>query len=194
MKRAIIIHCWDGYPKYCWYPQTKKELEEADFNVQVPLMPDNHSPKLSTWLPKLKETVKDSDQDLFLIGHSSGCITILRYLETLKADQKVGGVILVAPFTDDLGFEELKNFFQTPIDFAKIKTKSDHFVTIFSDNDPYVPLTHTDVFKEKLNAKVIIKHNMGHFSGPADDTQSVTSLPDVTKTVIEIEHISKRGT
>ena len=27
MKRAIIVHCWDGYPEYCWYPYVKKELE-----------------------------------------------------------------------------------------------------------------------------------------------------------------------
>lgn len=186
MKRAIIVHCWDGYPKYCWYPQTKKELEKIGFEVQVPSMPEANAPKLSLWLPKLQEVIKKPNENLFLIGHSSGCITILRYLETLEDNQRVGGVILVAGFTDNLGFEELKNFFQTPIDFDKIKTKSVHFITIHSDNDPYVPLKHADIFKEKLKAEVIIKHNMGHFSGPADKTESITSLPDVTESILEM--------
>lgn len=26
MKRAIIVHCWDGYPEYCWYQSVKKDL------------------------------------------------------------------------------------------------------------------------------------------------------------------------
>lgn len=31
MKRVILVHCWEGYPDYCWYPQTEKELEEKGF-------------------------------------------------------------------------------------------------------------------------------------------------------------------
>ena len=47
MNRVIIIHCWEGYPEYCWYPQTKKELEKEGFEVRVPEMPETISPKLS---------------------------------------------------------------------------------------------------------------------------------------------------
>jgi len=183
MKRALIIHCWDGYPEYCWYPQTKRELEEQGFTVSVPEMPETHAPQLSLWLPKLKEVIGNPDENLFLIGHSSGCITILRYLEQLGPDQKVGGVVLVAGFTDDLGYEELKNFFETPIDFEKIKTKAKQFVVIASDDDPYVPLKHADILQDKLGADVIIKHSMGHFSGASNEEGSCTSLPEVTDTI-----------
>lgn len=98
----------------------------------------------------------------------------------------IGGVVMVAGYTDDLGFKELENFFETPIDFEKIKTKTSHFVAIHSDNDPYVDLKYGDILKEKLGAKLIVKHNMGHFSGPADDSQSVTSLPDVIEAILEM--------
>lgn len=188
MKRVVIVHCWDGYPNYCWYPQTKKELEAKGFEVAVPVMPETDLPRLSLWLPKLKEVIGDPNEDLYLVGHSAGVITILRFLEQLKDDQKVGGVVMVAGFTDNLGYEELKNFFESPIDFEKIKSKSKHFVAIHSDNDPYVPLKHGDMFKERLRAKLIVKHNMGHFSGPVDDTKSVTSLPEVSETILEIEN------
>lgn len=183
MKRVIIVHCWDGYPAYCWYPDTKKTLEAEGFQVLVPEMPETNAPKLSLWLPKLQELVGEPDEETYLVGHSSGCITILRYLEQLKEKQKIGGAVLVAGFTDDLGYEELKNFFETPIDFEKIKTKANHLVAIHSDNDPYVPLKHGDIFKEKLGAEVIIKHEMGHFSGPADRTESITSLPEVAEAI-----------
>lgn len=186
MKKAVIVHCWGGYPNYCWYPQTKKELEKKGFEVIVPEMPETDSPKLSLWLPKLQEVATVPNDDLYLIGHSAGVITIIRYLENLGDGERVGGVVFVAGFTNDLGFPELKNFFENPIDFGKIKLKAKNFVAIHSDNDPYVALKFGDVFKEKLNAKVIIKHDMKHFSGEIDDEESCTSLPDVSEQILKI--------
>lgn len=186
MKRAVIVHCWDGTPNYCWYPQTKKELEEKGFKVEVPQMPETNLPKLSLWLPKLKEVVGEPDEDLYLIGHSSGCITIMRYLEQLSSDLMIGGVVLVAGFTDDLGYKELSNFFETPINFEKIKQHCKNFVAINSDNDPYVDVKYGKEFEEKLGAKLIIKHNMGHFSGPVDNEESCTNLPDVANEALKM--------
>lgn len=186
MKRAVIVHCWEGVADYCWYSRTKKELEGHGFHVDVPLMPETALPKLSLWLPKLQEVTESPDGDLFLNGHSAGCITIMRYLETLQDDERIGGVVFVAGFTDDLGFNELKNFFTTQIDFKKIKTKAKKFVAIHSDNDPYVALKYGEILKEKLRAEFIIKHNMKHFSGSFDDEESCTSLPDVTEAILKM--------
>ncbi len=186
MERVVIVHCWGGSPNYCWYPETKKELEEKGFKVSVPEMPDTENPKLSLWLPKLQEVAPNPNEDLFLVGHSAGVITILRYLENLLNSEKVGGVVFVAGFTDDLGFPELKNFFEEQINFEKIKSKAKHFVAIASDNDPYVPLKYADILREKLGAEVIIKHDMKHFSGEIDSAESCTSLPNVTKAIEEM--------
>jgi len=185
MQKAIIIHCWGGYPDYCWYPQTKKELEEKGYEVIVPEMPEADEPKLALWLPMLQSIAPNPNENLHLIGHSAGCITIMRYLEQLSDTQKVGRVIFVAGFTDDLGYKELKNFFTTPIQFEKIRTKAKNFTVIHSDNDPYVDLKHADIFKEKLGADVIIKHNMRHFSGNRDKEKSCVSLPEVTGALIK---------
>ncbi len=183
-KKVIIVHCWEGYPDYCWYPATKKELELKGYEVLVPEMPETANPKLKAWLPVLKEAVGIPTESTFLIGHSLGCITIMRYLEALSDNEKVGGVVFVAGFTDDLGFKELTNFFIAPIDFGKIKTKASQFTAIASDDDPYVPLKYSDILKEKLGAKVIIKHNMQHFSGPIDNEESCVALPDVTNAIM----------
>lgn len=191
MKRVVIIHCWDGYPEYCWYPQTKKELEDKGFKIEVPLMPETNLPKLSLWLPKLQEVADEPNEDLYLVGHSAGVITILRYLEKLEEGKKVGGVVMVSGFTDNLGYEELKNFFETPIDFERVKTKSKYFVAIHSDNDPYVPLKYGDIFKEELRAKLIVKHDMRHFSGPVDETQSIISLPEVSASILEMSSLGQ---
>jgi predicted alpha/beta hydrolase family esterase len=186
MNRAIIVHCWEGIPNYCWYPWLKRELESKGFHVEVPAMPDTDHPRQDAWVPKLREVIGEPDEGLILIGHSVGCITILRYLERLKPDQRIKGVILVAGFTDDLGYEELKNYFETPIDFETIKSCCPKFIAIHSDNDPYVDMKHADIFKEKLDAKIIVKKEMGHFSGEIEDEQACTELPDVLEIALHI--------
>jgi len=184
MSRAIIVHCWDGYPNYCWYPSVKEELEKINFKVEVPAFPHTDAPTEKDWVPFLANIIGEPDEDLFLIGHSVGCITILRYLETLGEGRAVGGVVLVAGFTDDIGYSELTNYFEDPVDFEKIKSRSKgEFVAIHSDNDPYVDLKYGDILRDKLGARLIVKHNMEHFSGPIGEEASCTELPDVVEAV-----------
>ncbi|MDP2669042.1 MAG: alpha/beta hydrolase [bacterium] len=188
MKRAIIIHCWSDYPEYCWYPYAKRELEKQGFEVIVPAMPDTDEPMLSKWLPKLREVAGSVNENTYLIGHSAGCITIMRFLELLPDNQRVGGVIFVAGFTDDLGFAELKNFFVVPLNFEKIKSKAKSFIAIASDDDPYVPFDRKDILKERLGAEIIIKHGVKHFSGAADGDAACTELSEVVEAVLRIDN------
>ena len=72
------------------------------------------------------------------------------------------------------------------LEVEKRKQKANKFVAIHSDDDPYVPLKHGDIFKEKLGAELIVKHGMKHFSGPVDKEDSCTELPDVVESVLKI--------
>jgi hypothetical protein len=137
---------------------------------------------MDKWVLHLAELVGKPTENDYFIGHSLGCITILRYLEQIEESQKVGGAILIAGFTDDLGYKELSSFFQKPINFSKIKSRSKEFIAIHSDNDPYVALSYGDILKEKLDAKLIIGHNMKHFSG--DD--NITELPVALGAILDI--------
>lgn len=191
MKRAVVVHCWEGYPEYCWYPWVKKELEGKGFQVEVGAFPDTEKPNLNAWLPKLREVIGEPDEELFLIGHSLGCATIMRYLETLSENQKIGGVVFVAGFNENVGYDEIQSFFETPVDLEKIEGRvKNGFVAIHSDDDPYVDLKYADVFKEKLGAEIIIKHNAKHFSGAIEDEKSCTQLPDV---VLSIEKMTEQS-
>jgi predicted alpha/beta hydrolase family esterase len=179
VKRAVIVHCWGGNTDYAWYPWAKAQLEDLGYQVTVPNMPDPDPPILATWLPHLKEVIGQPDEELVLIGHSIGTVTIMRYLESLESGQ-VGKIILVAGFTDQLGFRELENFFETRLDYSKIRDKSKNgFVTIQSDDDPFVSEQYGERLKDELGAILVIKHNAGHMSGAVDGEQSCTELPEV---------------
>jgi uncharacterized protein len=180
MKRAVIIHCWGGSSNYAWYPWLKSQLEKRDYHVTTPDMPHTDEPKLIEWLPKLKEIVGVPDDELLLVGHSLGTVTIMRYLEGLSEDQHIYKAILVAGFTDQLGFKELENFFESRLDFEKIRPKAKNgFVSIQSDDDPFISRQYGARLHEELGATLIIKHNAKHMSGPADGEASCTELPEV---------------
>jgi uncharacterized protein len=166
MKRAVIVHCWSGYPEYAWYPWAKAELKKRGYRVSVPQMPDPDTPKLDKWLPRLERAIGEPDKQLLLIGHSIGTVTIMRYLESLPSDHQAGKVILVAAFTDQIGYQELENFFDTRLNYTAIKAKSaGGFVVIQSDDDPYVSEQYGKRLVAELGAKLIVKHRAGHMSG-----------------------------
>ena len=179
MKKAHIIHGWTGYPENNWFPWLKKKLEEIGYQVTIPSMPTPEAPKIETWVGKLKEVVEPGE-DSILIGHSMGCQTILRYLETLD-DEKFKAVYLVAGFVylTDAAYEDENDekiagpWNNTPLNWEKIKKHSDKFIAIFCEEDPVVEVANSKYFKEKLGAKIIIEHNKGHF----DDAANVRELP-----------------
>ncbi|MFH0949150.1 MAG: alpha/beta hydrolase [Candidatus Aenigmatarchaeota archaeon] len=181
-KKAFLIHGWEGHPEHGWWPWLKNKLEKEGFSVFVPAMPDTNHPKMDAWVNHLTKIVETPNKDCYFVGHSLGCITILRYLETLKLNENIGGAVLVAGFSDDLEFKELDSFFTKSIDWKKIKAHCKKIVAIHSDNDPYVPLKHGDIFKEKLGVELIVQHNMKHFSG--DD--GIIELPVALESVLKI--------
>ena len=195
MKRAIIVHCWGGTPNYCWYPTVKHELEKQDFVVEVPAMPETDEPKLKLWLPKLQETIGEPSEELYLIGHSAGCVTIMRYLEQLPEGTKIGGIVLVAGFTDNLGFDELSNFFQTPLDVPALKNKLVNVaVLIHSDDDPYVPVSFGEELRDNLGGELVVLHGLKHMSGPVDNEDSCDQLPSVIEAITKLSPIRSRHT
>ena|SRR4030042_501921 len=180
-KKVFIVHGWDGYPKEGWFPWLKKELEQRGFRVQVPSMPESTEPKIKTWVQHLAEIVGNADENTFFVGHSIGCQAILRYLENLPADKKIGGAIFVAGWFTLMNLEtdeekEIASpWIETPIDFEKVKQHTNKFFAVFSDNDDFVPANNKETFEQKLGAQTAIEHNKGHFSG----NDEVTEIPIV---------------
>lgn len=193
-KHAIIIHGWDGSPEDCWFPYLKQELEKRGFDVDVPAMPSPNHPKMQEWVSKLHETIKVSDENTFLIGHSIGCQTILRYLDALKGEEKIGGVVLVAGwvtlYTSAISTREEKQiakpWIEAPFNWQNVKKRANYFTAIFSDNDKCVPLEHNKItFEINLNAKTIIEHEKGHFSGE----DNIKELPSALNAVLEMSRL-----
>src|SRR5258708_24943751 len=86
-----------------WYLQVKKELEKLGLDVIAKNMPDPNLARKQFWLPFIEEHVKDQSSSI-LVGHSSGAVAILRYLEENKAE----GIVLVGASHTDLNDKKEK--------------------------------------------------------------------------------------
>lgn len=153
-------------------------------------MPDSDNPKVSTWVPYMAKVVGKVDKDTYFIGHSVGCFTILHYLETLKKDEKIGGCVFVGPWLKLKEWEGetdeekkiVKHWENSKLDFYKIKQHSPKYVAIFSDNDPFVPLSNGDAYRKELGAKVVVEHDKGHFN----DESNIKKLPSALEALLAI--------
>ncbi len=179
MKKAILVHGWDGSPDEAWFPWLKDKLEARGYQVEAPSMPETGEPVIEKWVPYLKNVVGQSDRGTCFVGGSIGCQTIMRYLETLPQRVKVGPVVFVAGwFTlENLEGPEseaiAKPWIETPIDLAKVRSHLTKLVCFFSDDDPWVPLEKNRAkFEQELGAKVIVQQGKGHFD-------ELTELPEV---------------
>lgn len=187
-KRVFIIHGWEGYPEEGWFPWLKTELEQRGFLVTVPAMPNPAEPKIEVWIPFLSKIVGQVDENTYFVGHSIGCQTIIRYLQTLPLGTKIGGAVFVAGWYNlrNLETEEEKEiagpWVNEPRDDKKISEVINRAIAIFSDDDPFVIPENQQSWKDRVGAKIIIEHNRGHFSG----SDGVTELPSALESVLEI--------
>lgn len=171
MKRVIIVHGWGGSSQGDWMPWAKAELEKMGYQILLPDLPDTDNPKIERWVPYLAQVVGEVRESDILIGHSMGCQTILRFLESLPEGKKVDKAILVAgfgPYLKGLTGEEqqiAQPWLDAPLDLDKVRTKANNFVAIFSDNDPVVPMDENKkIFEENLGAQIFVEHSKGHFN------------------------------
>ncbi|MFA6095748.1 MAG: alpha/beta fold hydrolase [Candidatus Paceibacterota bacterium] len=166
-KRIVIVHGWDGGSDKDWMPWATEALRARGYDVVCPSFPHPENPTMEDWVPFLASRVGKPDRNTYLIGHSIGCQTIIRYLETIGAP--VGGVIFVAGWFDLQNLEGpeaediARPWIERPIDLAKVRANLPKSVAILSDNDPFVPYDEARRdFAEKLGSEVVTMTSAGH--------------------------------
>ena len=192
MKKVFLVHCWDGTSNDGWYPWIEQELKKYNAEVIRFDMPNTANPTIEEWVSTLNEKVDKLDEETYFMGHSIGCQTIIRYLET-KEITKIGGILFVAPWLDLLpeavededSYNTAYPWIHTPINFAKVKEFSENINCIFSNDDYFVDLNQEQEFKQKLNAKTIIVNEKGHISQD-DDVFELDEILELSKEMLEV--------
>ena len=186
MNKIYLVHCWEGTKDDGWYPWIDKKISNENNKVIRFNMPNTENPKIEEWIPELNNQVENIDENTYFIGHSIGCQTILRYLETTDVD-KIGGILFVAPWLDLLpeaiadeeSYNTAQPWLNTSINFDKIKNVTDNITCVFSDDDYFVSIDQKDKFRKLLNAKTIVVSGKGHISAE-DGVNELSEIYDKT--------------
>jgi len=168
-KRVFVIHRWDGSPYSDWLPWIKRELESLGYAVDAPYMPNPDNPEVDPWVYYLREQVGRIDDSTFFIGHSIGCQAIMRYASLAPENERAGGAVFVAPWITlkNIGPSDMfvaKDWLERPIDFPKASYHLNKITAIFSETDPFVPMTDAQLFQNMLHANIVIEQKGGHFT------------------------------
>jgi predicted alpha/beta hydrolase family esterase len=162
--RVFIVHGYTASPQSHWFPWLKQQLETRDIHVEVLAMPDPHQPTPAIWDAAMDNLVRDHDERTFLLGHSLGCIAILRQLSRLPVSHRVGGILLVSGFDQPLHtLPELDPFMQPGYDPAHIMTLTPQRVVVASRDDAIVPYRYCQHLSEQLAAPLYSLEHGGHF-------------------------------
>ena len=168
-KRVFIIHGWGGHPGEGVLGWLEQELTKRNIFVKSPAMANTDAPKIEEWVTHITRLVGDHYPDCYLVGYSLGANAILRYLATLKKGQTIPGVVFIAPalhVKGELTVEQKKiisPWIDKKLDLDTAKRRMNKSAAIFSDDDPLVPIMDTQLFRNKVNSKIIIEKGKGHF-------------------------------
>lgn len=180
MKRAFIVHRWEGSPEEGWIPWLKEELEADGFDVTVPAMPDPDKPMIEAWVSHLAKEVGAVDSNTYFVGHSIGCQTIMRLAERLPEGQSAGGAVFVAPWFTLMELEDEEDkkiaepWLATHIEDNKVQEHLPKISCLFSDDDYYVPDENEAAFRDRLEADTKMLHGKKHFT----EDDGVSELPE----------------
>jgi predicted alpha/beta hydrolase family esterase len=180
MKQALILHGTDAAPDQNWFPWLKAKLEAADYNVWVPLLPENHTPNRQTYGDFLFGSDFDF-ADSIIIGHSSGAVEVLNLLGDERLPRVKLAVAVSAwagekPNGYDTNEQFINLFPPNPpagFDFPAMKQRADKILFMHGADDPYCPLDRAQYLADQLAAPITIIPN-GHHLGA-----KYTELPEL---------------
>ncbi len=143
-----------------WYAWVRGKLIGLGYHVIAQDMPDPVEAHANIWLPHI-ENVYHADSNSIIIGHSSGGVAALRYLETHKL---FGAIIVGVNYTDlgDAG-EKASGYYDAPWQWEAIKANAGWIAQFSSESDPYIPIAEPRFIHEQLNYEYYELVDRGHY-------------------------------
>ncbi len=182
---VYIIHGYMASTGAHWFPWLKDRLSNANIPVTVFDMPHSNNPSVAEWDLFLDENILQCHENTYFVCHSLGCIALLRYLSRNLSGQKVGGIILVSGFAENLpNLPQLNSFTKQKLDLQSIIELLKHRCVIASQDDPIVDYKYSVDLSKRINANLETLKNGKHFLA----VDGYTEFPLVFNEIIQLIH------
>jgi len=174
VQQCVIVHGYESSPDANWFPWLQSALEAEGIAVSVVPLPDPDDPDKAAWDNAVGAALGVPDAATVVVAHSLGVVTVLRVLAALPEPWELGGLVLVAGFTEPLeALPELDGFLATDVDVERVATSIGERTVLRSETDPFVPPEASDDLARRLGARLQVHPRAGHFM----TEDGVTSLP-----------------
>lgn len=163
-KRVVIAHGWADDPTKGWLGWIQGELSKEGIKASAPQFPNPKTPETPDWMQTFRAAIGEPDDELVLVGHSLGCLVVLRYLSDLDPSVRVAGIVLVAGMADIPQWHP-NELFEPPLDFKKIQQIAKKRICIYSDDDDKVLPERSKELAKLIDAELVLDAGKGHFAG-----------------------------
>ena len=173
-KNVYIIHGFDASSTRHWFPWLNKFLTDKGVTTESIDMPTPAQPDCKTWISFLSEHLTSVTSNTYFVAHSLGCITTLRYLQTVAAP--IGGAVLVSGFDQSIpDFSFLDEFTATIPNYKLLSRTIPNRAVVSAIDDPIVPHEFSRSFADRFDAVFYETKTGRHYL----DVDGVTTLPIV---------------
>jgi len=171
MKNAIILHGRPSKAEYYgeqfpsmsnahWIPWLQAQLLKRNIAAATPEIPMAFEPRWDIWVKEVERF--EIGPESILVGHSTGAGFWVRWLSD-NPKQKVGRVVLVAPYLD-VEKESIPEFFDFKID-KNMASRTKGLTIFHSDDDDSEMQSSAKLLRTELkNINYREFHNYGHFT------------------------------
>jgi len=178
IQRVSIVHGYGASPDDHWFPWLRDLLTAHGVDVTVVPLPEPLAPSAADWQEAVGAALRHVDERTWIVAHSLGTITVLRYLAALPQPWTLGGVVLVSGFTGQLdGHPALDAFLADDVDLTAVTPNILRRHVIHSDDDSIVPPAASADLAVRLQAQVHVVDGAGHFLA----SEGSTTLPLVAE-------------
>lgn len=176
VQRVVIVHGYEAAPDANWFPWLEGALQAEGIGVTVVPLPVPDAPETAAWENAVSAALGVPDARTVVVAHSLGAVTALRVLAALQGPWELGGLVLVAGFTEQLdALPQLDSYLATDVDVERVAKRVHQRTVIRSETDPFVPPAASDDLAKRLDARLQVYPGAGHFM----TEDGVTALPAV---------------
>jgi serine hydrolase len=152
----ITVPGWSSSGPGHW--QTR--LEETYEGFLRVLQDDWDTVERDRWVARLDQAVQSAEEEVFLIGHSCGSVTIAQWAAT-HHDRRVVGALLVAPADVESDSAPQAIRAQAPLPAVGLGMRTH---VVISDNDPLLSLDRGLALAEQWGSSVEVIAKARHFA------------------------------
>lgn len=175
-KNIYIVHGYKAHADKHWFPWLIEQLKSDQTTIKSLTLPNPEEPIFEEWAEAIDQQIHGLDEDTYFIGHSLGTITLLKYLSQRLGEDKIGGLVLVAPFDTHLAAHpELDSFISHSIDYELLANHIDNRHIFCSANDTTVPAELSEEISIKLFTTIQQMKDCGHFC----ECDGMTTFPEI---------------